>query len=90
MTGIIRSFHFQVLSNIDNGAKLCESFKAQALARLALLEITFLKFNLIFLSPDFRELWHSMMSTCLVTEVKQQWATLVLGWVTASVHHSCL
>ena len=27
------------------------------------------------------------MSTCLITEVKQQWATLVLGWVTASVHY---
>ena len=22
------------------------------------------------------------MSTCLITEVKQQWATLLLGWVT--------
>ena len=25
------------------------------------------------------------MSICLFTEVKRQWATLVLGWVTASV-----
>ena len=55
--------------------------------RLALLEITFL---FIFLSPEFHELWHSGMTTSLITEVKQQWATLVLGWVTASVHHSCL
>ena len=37
-----------------------------------------------FLSPDFNELWHSVMSTCLITEVKQQWAAIVLGWVTAS------
>ena len=40
-----------------------------------------------FLSPDFHELWHSMMSICLFTEVKRQWATLVLEWVTASVHY---
>ena len=39
-----------------------------------------------FLSLEFRELWHSVMSTCLFTEVKQQWAMLVLGWVIASVH----
>ena len=26
----------------------------------------------LFLSPDFHELWHSGMSTCLVTEFKQQ------------------
>ena len=25
------------------------------------------------LSPDFHEVWHSVMSTCLITEVKQQW-----------------
>ena len=43
-----------------------------------------------FLSTDFHELWHSMMSACLFTEVKQQWAALVLGWVTVSVHLSCL
>ena len=46
--------------------------------RLALLDFFF-----PFLSPVFHELWHSMMSTCLITEVRQQWATLVLGWVTA-------
>ena len=38
--------------------------------------------NHFFLSPDFHELWCSVMSICLLTEVKQQWATLVLGWVT--------
>ena len=43
-----------------------------------------------FLSPNFHELWHSVMSICLFTEVKRQWATSVLGWVTASVHYSCL
>ena len=36
----------------------------------------------VFLSPKFHELWRSMMSICLFTEVKLQWATLVLGWVT--------
>ena len=47
--------------------------------------------NLFFcLSSDFHELWCSLMSTCLFTEVKRQWATLVLGWVTASVHYLCL
>ena len=30
-----------------------------------------------FLWPDFRE-WCSKMSTCLFTEVKKQWAALVL------------
>ena len=42
----------------------------------------------IFLSPDFHELWHSVMSTCLITEVKQEWTTLVLGWVTSSVQYA--
>ena len=35
-----------------------------------------------FLSPDFYELRRSVNSICLFTEVKQQWATLVLRWVT--------
>ena len=34
------------------------------------LEITF--FFFFFLSPDFHELWCSMMSSCLIIEVKQQ------------------
>ena len=37
---------------------------------------------IFFLSPDFHRLWRSVMSVCLLTEVKRQWATLVLGWVT--------
>ena len=44
----------------------------------------------LFLSLDFHELWQSVMSASLFTEVKQQWATLVLGWVTTSVHYSSL
>ena len=39
-------------------------------------------FIYFFLSPDFHELWRSVMSICLLTEVKRQWAMLVLGWVT--------
>ena len=31
-----------------------------------------------FLSPDFHELWCSVMSICLLTEVKWRWAMLVL------------
>ena len=54
---------------------------------LALLGIPFLFF---YLSPDFHELWRSVMSICLFTEVKQQCTTLVLGWVTTSVHYLCL
>ena len=46
--------------------------------------------DFFFLFPDFYELWCSMMSSCLISEVKQQWAALVLGWVTISVHYSCL
>ena len=40
--------------------------KPGALARLELLGVTF------FLSPDFHELWCSVMSICLITEVKWQ------------------
>ena len=47
--------------------------------RLLLLEITFFIF---FLSPDFHENLLSGINTCLFTEVKQQLAPLVLGWVT--------
>ena len=36
-------------------------------------------FFLSSLSQDYHELWHSMMSICLFTEVKLQWAALVLG-----------
>ena len=36
------------------------------------------------MSPDFYEFWGSVICVCLFTEVKQQWAMLVLGWVTAS------
>ena len=43
--------------------------------------------NHFFLSLDFHELWFRVMSICLFTEVKQQWASLVLGWVTTSVHY---
>ena len=45
---------------------------------------------IFFLSLDFHELWRSVMSICLITEAEQQWALLVLGWVTISVHYSCL
>ena len=41
-----------------------------------------------FLSPDLHELWHCVMTTVLFTDIQQQWATLVLGQVTASVHFS--
>ena len=59
-------------------------------------------FFVFFLSPNFHELqcgqddslsftevmaWPQLLSS---TEVKRQWATLVLGWVTASVHYLCL
>ena len=39
-------------------------------------------FRGFFLSPDFHELWRSVISICLLTEVKRQWATLVVVWVT--------
>ena len=35
----------------------------------------------LFLSPDFLELWRSVMSTYLITKVKQQWASLVSTWM---------
>ena len=40
-----------------------------------------------FSSLDFHELWYSVMTICLFTEAMQQWATLVLGWVTVRVLH---
>ena len=43
-----------------------------------------------FLSPDFYELCRSVMSACLLTEVKRQRAKVVLGWVTTSVCFSFL
>ena len=56
--------------------------------RLKLLEIMSLLFffSSFFLSQDFHVLWLSVMSTCLITEVKDQSAMLVL----ASVHYSCV
>ena len=58
----------------------------RAVARLELLEINFLGFFCsFFLSPGFHENWHSLMNTHLITEVEQQLATLVLGWVTLQV-----
>ena len=58
-------------------------FEVQSLVRLALLGINF--FILFYVCLNFHELWHSVMSTCLNTEVMQQWAmfNLVLRWVTA-------
>ena len=47
--------------------------------------IHFLLFFFFLLLLDFHELSCSLMSTHLFTEVKQQWATLVLGWVTGCV-----
>ena len=38
-------------------------------------------FPFFSLSPDFYELWCRLMSICLLTEVKRQWAMLVLGSV---------
>ena len=37
---------------------------------------------------DSHELWRSMMSICLLTEVKWQWAMLILGWLTTLVHYA--
>ena len=58
-----------------------------------MLHITFYVFFcfcFFVMSSDFYEVWGSVMSTCLITEVKQQYVTLELGWVAASVHYSCL
>ena len=40
-------------------------------------------------SRDFHELRRTVRSTCIITEIMQQWAKLVLEWVTASVHYLC-
>ena len=39
----------------------------------------------VLLASDFHELWHKVMTISLLTEVKQQWSMLLLGWVTVSV-----
>ena len=47
------------------------------------------KFALLWISSlslDYHELCRNVISTSLTTEVTQQLATLVLGWVTALVH----
>ena len=54
-----------------------DNFYVQTLVRLLILEITFF-------------LWIFVTSVCLLTEVQLQWATLVLGWVTAVGHYSFL
>ena len=46
----------------------------KALAKLMLVEITFVLFCYFFLSPYFYELWYSMMNSHLITEATQQWA----------------
>ena len=38
----------------------------------------------VLLSSDFHELWDRVMTISLLTEVKRQWAMLVLGLVTVS------
>ena len=39
----------------------------------------------VLLASDIHDLWHRVMTICLLTEVKQQWSMLILGWVTVSV-----
>ena len=54
-----------------------------------LLEITFslvfFSFFFTFLPPDFHELLRCVMIIHPMTKFKQQWATLLVGWVTVSV-----
>ena len=47
-------------------------------------------FGLVCLQTFMNCGMHRVMSACLINEVMRQWATLVLGCVTASVHCSCL
>ena len=48
------------------------------------------KNHFFFCLPTFMNCGGTVASICLFTEVKQQWATLVLGRVTALVYYSCL
>ena len=43
-----------------------------------------------FFVSKLHELWHSVTIICLFAEVKQQWAMLIRGWVTTSVHYARL
>ena len=54
----------------------CERFLSVSLNRACTFRDHF------FSSPDFHEFRRSMMSISVLTEVKQQWVTSVLGWVT--------
>ena len=65
-----------------------------SLALLVMISFTFIivvksafscHFTMVFLLPGFHELWRSMMSTLLITEVKRQWAMLLLGLMTVLV-----
>ena len=73
----------------------------RALVRLTLLVITFFVFIFFFCLETFMNCdvpTMTLSSTEVVAwpqslsfiEVKWRWTTLVLGWVTASVHYSCL
>ena len=57
------------------------SVSSSEVVRLELLEITSFIF-FIFWSPDFHEFWQSVMGAIVITEIKQQWAVKVVGWVT--------
>ena len=39
----------------------------------------------ILLASDLNELWHRVMTICLLNKFKRQWAMAVLRWVTVSV-----
>ena len=49
--------------------------------RLVLLQITNVFF--LFLSQDFHELWHSVMSTCLITEAMGYISTWTGDYISA-------
>ena len=54
-------------------------------SELPSLALQLLKGHNVLLASDFQKLWHRVMTICLLTEVRRQWAMLVLGWVTVSV-----
>ena len=90
MTHVLLAFsHTYVLlspdfDDIDNTCGLSICLSRSPIAKRTHVLLAF-SHTYVLLASDFHELWHRVMTICLLTEVKRQWALLVLAWVTVSV-----
>ena len=68
----------------DNTCGFCICLSCSPIAERTRVLLAFSHIH-VLLASDFHELWHRVMTICLLDEVKRQWAMLVLTWVTVSV-----